>query len=140
MRTAIFKWMMLIAAAALIGIALLYIVNYFRAVSALATSDMVPFLRQSMLALWVGFCVQSGLVGILFAVAAVRPQTLSRPMLVICGLIPLLQGVLVLSFVHSFTGMLLLAFAALCVVIAALVWPPPPVKILVTPAPGAPLV
>ena len=146
LRDTSFRWCMLIGAAALLGVALYYGFGYIGLNIAVGNSGLKPFYQQTMRALWLGYCMQACLLGILFSVAAVRPHWISRPLLVICGLLPLAEGVLALSFAGSYWLMILLFCAALFILVGAALWPAPLATVVpatvtpdVTSAPGRPL-
>jgi hypothetical protein len=123
---------MLIGACALLGVALFYGFSYIGLNIAVGNSGLQPFYQQTMRALWLGYCLQASLLGLLFTVAAMRPHWISRPLLVICGLLPLAEAILAFSFTGSYWLMLLLSCAALFVLAGALLWPPPPVVVPAT--------
>jgi hypothetical protein len=127
---------MLIGAAALLGVALYYGFGYVGLNIAVGNSGLKPFYQQTMRALWLGYCLQASLLGMLFTVAALRPHWISRPLLVICGLLPLAEGILALSFAGSYWLMMMLFCAAIFVLIGALLWPNRPAA-AVTPPPAA---
>jgi len=122
-RDSAFRWCMLIGAGALLGVALYYGFGYIGLNIAVGNSGLKPFYQQTMRALWLGYCLQACLLGLLFSVAAIRPHWISRPLLVICGLLPLAEGVLALSFAGSYWLMILLFCAALFILVGAALWP-----------------
>lgn len=133
-RIATFRWCMLIGAAALLGVALYYGFGYIGLDIAVGNSGLKPFYQQTMRALWLGYCLQATLLGILFTVAAMRPHWISRPLLVICGLLPLAEGVMALSFAGSYWLMILLFCAAVFILVGSVLWPTRPL-----PASAAPM-
>jgi hypothetical protein len=141
MRATLFRYCMLASSVALISIAVYYFVGYLGVSIAVGNNGLKPYYQQSIRALWLGFCLQSLLLGVLFALSAYRPHAISRPVMVICGLLPMFEAVLLFSFTGNFLGMLLVATAALLVLFAAALWPaPPPLLPATTPlaAPAAP--
>jgi hypothetical protein len=124
-RNTSFRWCMLIGAGALLGVALYYGFGYIGLNIAVGNSGLKPFYQQTMRALWLGYCLQACLLGLLFTVAAVRPHWISRPLLVICGLLPLAEGVLALSFAGNYWLMILLFCAGLFILVGAALWPNP---------------
>jgi len=128
-RVSTFRWCMLIGAAALLGVALYYGFGYIGLDIAVGNSGLKPFYQQTMRALWLGYCLQATLLGILFTVAAIKPHWISRPLLVICGLLPLAEGVMALSFAGSYWLMILLFCAAMFILIGALLWPTRPTPV-----------
>lgn len=124
-RDTSFRWCMWVSAAALLGVALFHALTYMRMSVVIAEAAIDPFYRQTIRALWLGYCLQALLLGLLFVVAAMRPAWISKPLLVICGLLPLAEAVLAFSFTGSYTAMLLLSCAALFVLLGAALWPQP---------------
>lgn len=122
-RNSSFRTCMLIGAFALLGAAVFYGFGYIGVSSVIRTANFTPFYRESIRALWMGYCLQSALLGVLFIVAALRPQWISRPLVVICGLMPLSQAVLALSSTGNLVGMGLMFIAAIFVLIGAMLWP-----------------
>lgn len=134
-RVATFRWCMLIGAGALLGVAIYYGFGYVGLDIAVGNSGLKPFYQQTMRALWLGYCLQATLLGLLFSVAAMKPHWISRPLLVICGLLPLAEGVMALSFAGSYWLMLLLFCAAVFILVGSLLWPTRPVPVTVPPPP-----
>jgi hypothetical protein len=135
-RKSSFRWCMTIGALALLGVAVFYGFSYIGVSSVVRTANFTPFYAESIRALWIGYCLQAGLLGVLFLVAAARSHWISRPLVVICGLLPLAQAVLAFSFTRSLIAMALLSIAALFVLLGAMLWPGPPVVMTnVTPVP-----
>lgn len=122
-RDSSFRWCMLIGAGALLGVALYYGFGYVGLNIAVGNSGLKPFYQQTMRALWLGYCLQASLLGILFTIAALRPHWISKPVLVICGLLPLAEGILALSFAGSYWLMMMLFCASIFVLVGALLWP-----------------
>lgn len=126
LRNASFRWCMVIGACALLGVAVYYLVTYVGLNIAVANAGLTPFYQQMIRAMWIGYCLQASLLGVLFIVAALRPHWISRPLVVICGLLPLAEAVLAFSFTGSYWLMMLLSAAALLVLVAAMLWPTQP--------------
>ena len=93
-RVTSFRWCMVIGACALLGVAVYYLVGYVGLNIAVENAGLTVFYRQAIRALWIGYTLQASLLGLLFIVAALRPHWISRPVLVICGLLPLAEGLL----------------------------------------------
>lgn len=122
-RETSFRWCMVIGAAALLGVAIYYLVTYVGLNIAVQNAGLTVFYQQTIRAMWIGYTLQASLLGILFLVAAFRPHWISRPVLVICGLLPLAEAVLGMSFTGSYYLMMSLALAALFVLVGAALWP-----------------
>jgi hypothetical protein len=138
MRATLFRYCMLASSVALISIAVYYFFGYLGVSIAVGNNGLKPYYQQSIRALWLGFCLQSLLLGLLFALSAIRPHAISRPVMVICGLLPMFEAVLLFSFTGNFLGMLLVATAALLVLCAAALWPAAPPLLVPAMAPPAP--
>jgi hypothetical protein len=124
---------MLIGASALLGVALYYAFKFYGLNIAVTNAGLTEYYQKIIRAMWIGYCAQSGLLGLLFIVAALRPHWISRPLIVICGLVPLTEAVLGFSATGSFTLMMLLAAAAVFVLVGALLWPNRPEAPLAAP-------
>jgi hypothetical protein len=123
MRTRSFRYCMLIGAAALAGVAVYYFVTYVAVGIALSNNGIQPFYRQSIRALWLGFGCQSLLLALLYAIVAWRPHAVSREVIVICGLLQLVEAVLLFAFSGNHVAEALLAAAAVFVLIGSVLWP-----------------
>ncbi len=136
-RLTTFRVCMIIGGLALLTAAVFYGFGYIGVSSVIRTANFTTFYAESIRTFWLGYCLQSGLLGILFIVAAMRPHWISRPMVTICGLLPLAQAVLALSNTHSQLGMALMFLAAIFVLVGALLWPTAPLAVQDTaPAPA----
>ncbi|MET0292491.1 MAG: hypothetical protein ABW136_09005 [Steroidobacteraceae bacterium] len=122
-RETSFRWCMVIGAGALLGVAIYYLVTYVGLNIAVQNAGLTTFYQQTIRAMWIGYTLQASLLGVLFLVAAFRPHWISRPVLVICGLLPLAEAVLGMSYTGSYVLMLMLACAALFVLLGAALWP-----------------
>lgn len=122
-RETSFRWCMVIGAGALLGVAVYYLVTYVGLNIAVQNAGLTVFYQQTIRAMWIGYTLQASLFGMLFLVAAFRPHWISRPVLVICGLLPLAEAVLGMSYTGSYWLMLMLFCAAIFVLVGALLWP-----------------
>lgn len=123
MRSTLFRYSMLIGAFALLGVAAFYFATYLGLSIAVRNSGLTAFYRQTILAMWLAFCLQACLLGALYALVAFKPRAISRPVIVICGLLPMVEAAMMLSYTGSLVAMTLLAVAALFVLLGALLWP-----------------
>lgn len=123
MRSTGFRYSMLIGAFALLGVAAYYLASYVGLSIALRNSSLEPFYKQTIQAMWLGFCLQACLLGALYCLVAFRPHAISRPVVVICGLLPMVEAVLTFSYTDNFVAMILLTIAALFVLLGSLLWP-----------------
>ena len=138
MRTSTFKFCMTFAAVTLIGVALFYFVSYLGVKIAIGNSGLKPFYQQTVSALWLTYGSQSLLIGILYAIVAWHPHSVSREVIVILGLVQLVEAVLLLTFAGSLVAAVLLSIAALFVLVGALIWPREAEAAIDYPEPAAP--
>ncbi len=147
MREKSFRYCMLIGAAALLAVSLYYFIRYGVVLNvALANSTITPALQASIRALWLAFACQALLVGALYALVAFRPQSVSREVIVIFGLLQLVEAVLLFHFAGVLWMATLLVVVSACVMVGAVLWPsalPPEADVpsapaAVTPAPEEP--
>ena len=124
MKATGFRYCMLIGALALLGIAIFYFSSYVVVLKiALANSGVQPFVQESVRALWLSFAFQGLLIGLLYALVAYQPHTVTREVIVILGLMQLVESILMFVFAGSRTVAFLLILAALFVLLGSLLWP-----------------
>jgi len=124
MKISLYRYSMLIAAFALLALSVFYFVTYAGIVAAVSRSfDMSLFHRNSIRGLWLTFASQSLLFSLLYFLVASRPRSVSREVIVICGLLQLVASILILWFSGSTLVVYLLAGAALFVLIGSVLWP-----------------
>lgn len=124
MKIALYRYSMLIAAFALLALAIFFFVTYAGVVGAVSKSfDMGPFYRNSIRGLWLAFAGQSLLFALLYFLVASKPRSVSREVIVICGLLQLVASIMIFFFTGSTTSVNLLAVAALFVLIGSVLWP-----------------
>ncbi len=124
MKITLYRYCMLISAFALLALAIFYFFTYAGVVRAVSEShDLSPFHRDSIRGLWLTFASQSLLFALLYFLVASKPRSVSREVIVICGLLQLVAAILIFYFVRSTTAMYLLAIAALFVLIGSALWP-----------------
>lgn len=124
MKITLYRYCMLIAAFALLAVAVFYFLTYAGVVAAVTRSlDMAPFYRNSIRGLWLTFASQSLLFALLYFLVASRPRSVSREVIVLCGLLQLVAAILIFYFARSTTAMYLLALAAVFVLIGSMLWP-----------------
>jgi len=125
MKIKIFQWCLYVAAGCLAVAGIFELLSYVTASIALSSSSLQPDLQQSFRALWLGSALQSLLLAAIFALAGWRPGWVSRPVVVLCGLLPIASSALFFSLVGSGWGQMLSALAAAAVLLGALLWPRP---------------
>jgi hypothetical protein len=124
MKITLYRYSMLIAAFALLALAIFYFVTYAGVVGAVGDSNVIsPFYRNSIQGLWLTFASQSLLFALLYFLVASKPRSVSREVIVICGLLQLVAAILIFYFARSTTAMYLLAVAALFVLAGSVLWP-----------------
>lgn len=138
-RYRIFRFCMLVGAAALLAVTLYYCATYALTLdAALGNSSLRPELQASIRALWLAFAFQALLIGLLYALVAFRPPAISREVIVLLGLLQLLEAVLLFLFSGTLWMALLLVAAAAFVLAGAMLWPsqwPPPAAAVAPPPP-----
>jgi len=124
MKITLYRYSMLIAAFALLALSVFYFITYAGIVAAVGKSyEMSLFHRSSIQGLWLTFASQSLLFALLYFLVAARPRSVSREVIVICGLLQLIASILIFSFTGSTLAVYLLAGAALFVLIGSVLWP-----------------
>jgi len=93
----------------------LHALGYRPVTAQLATSGMQAPWQAGIKGLWLIFSLHLVIVGALFLVACVRPGSVSKTVLVIAGLVPVGDTVMLYSFVGLFIGTVALAIAAVLV-------------------------
>lgn len=139
----VFRGSMLGAAIVIAGVAVYFLSSYFLATIALGNSGLKPFYQDASRAMWLGFCLQLAIIGIVFLVAAMRPSLVGRGMVMVLALLPLASTVLLFWFAASRAGAIFLGIGGLLTLLAALTWPkrmpPEPERYVSGRAPGSPL-
>jgi hypothetical protein len=75
--------------------------------------------REGLRGIWVVHSVNLLIVGTMLAYAALRPHAFTGPVLVLCGLFPAIDALLLIAFVGGFFANALLGLAAVLVFGAA---------------------
>jgi hypothetical protein len=114
------------ASAAILLVALLHAGGYFFASMATEYSGVKSEYHAVFRGLRLGFALQSAIVAVVLAIAALRPPAVSRPVIVLCGLLPLVGTAMVAWSTSSLVASVLLAVTALLIVAGALLRPPEP--------------
>jgi hypothetical protein len=124
MKISLYRYSMLIAAFALLALSIFYFVTYAGIVAAVSKSnEMSTFYRNSIQGLWLTFASQALLFALLYFLVAARPSSVSREVIVICGLLQLVASVMIFLFSGSMLVVYLLAGAAVFVLIGSVLWP-----------------
>ena len=111
------------AAGCLLVIALLHASGYFFAKVATEYSGVKSEYHAVFRGLRLGSAVQALIVAVILGLAAVRPNAVSSPVIVLCGLLPLVGTAMVAWSTSNAVGSILLAVTALLVVAGALLRP-----------------
>lgn len=124
MKTAGFRYCMLIGATAMLIVAVYYFFNYFFRLSvALDNNHLEAFLDQSIRAQWLAFACQALLIALLYVLVAFRPHAVTREVIVLLGLLQLAECGLLFVFANSTVAAWLLIVAAVLVLIGSTLWP-----------------
>lgn len=110
----IFRWCMVGAALIITGVAL-----YFLALYVGASMGLGAIAR----AMWIAHCSQLGLLAAVLFYAAAHPRGISRQIVTVLALMPMLSTVMLFWFAASRAGGLALGIAAALMLIAAFTWP-----------------
>ena len=111
------------AAGCLLVIALLHASGYFFAKVATEYSGVKSEYHAVFRGLRLGSAVQALIVAVILAIAALRPKAVSSPVIVLCGLLPLVGTAMVAWSTANTVGSVLLAATSLLVVAGALLRP-----------------
>ena len=111
------------AAGCLLVIALLHASGYFFAKVPTEYSGVKSEYHAVFRGLRLGSAVQALIVAVILGLAAVRPNAVSSPVIVLCGLLPLVGTAMVAWSTSNAVGSILLAVTALLVVAGALLRP-----------------
>src|SRR4051812_6070358 len=141
MRFASFSYCMMISAIALGAVSIYFFIKYWELHIALNNSGMQPDLQHWIRALWLAFASQGLLIALLYGIVANRPHSVSRPVIVLLGLLHLVESILQFGFSGSKVVAALLIITALFVLIGSVLWPKQVVEdpAPATAAPSAPL-
>ena len=108
------KWSLVGAALIIGGVALYFLALY------LAASTALGAIARAM---WIAYCTQLGLLAAVLLYAAAHPHGISRQIVVVLALMPMLSTVMVFWFAASRTGGISLGIAAVLMLVAAITWP-----------------
>lgn len=125
-RDRVAYYLLLTAGVCLLVVAVFHFAGYAAASLAVANSGLTPFFKQSFRALWLGFSFQSLLVAGIVLLAAFRPRAISKPVVMIGGLLQILDAALFFWYLESTVVPVILALAALCIVIGVAITPDKP--------------
>lgn len=114
---------LVLAALLLLAVAVFHFTGYFTASLAAQNSGLSPWFQQAFRALWLGFSLQGVVLGLVVLLAALRPRWVSPPVAVICGLLPVVNGILLFHFLASALGTSVLILTALLLVTGAALRP-----------------
>jgi hypothetical protein len=117
--TKVSRWLLFGGAIVLFVVTLYHAAGYISASIAVNNSGLSPDLKQAFRALWLGMSLQALITALVVLIAAFRPWSVSRPVLLICALLPGLSAALLFSFRGNLVGASLLALGALLVIAGA---------------------
>ncbi len=96
------------------GVAAYFLVQYLAVSTALGATAR---------AMWLAHCAQLGLLAAVLLYAAAHPHGISRQIVTVLALMPMLGTVMLFWFAASRAGALALGVAAALMLVAALTWP-----------------
>lgn len=134
-RSKLARLLLLGGALLLLAVTVLHSAGYVTAAIALANSSLAPDLKAAFKGLWLGFSLQGLVTALVVGVAAVWPRSVSSAVLLICALLPTLNAALLINFLGSFWGGLVLALGALLVLAGTALRPGPSTSIEPPPKP-----
>ncbi len=123
MKQSSFRFCMLVGAITLGIVAAYYFANYFVISIALGNNGLKPELREPIEALWLAFACHGLLIALLYLLAAFRPHTVSREVILILGMLQLVEAGLLFAFNGTLVAAVLLTIAAAFVLFGAMLWP-----------------
>jgi len=109
------RWAFGGAGAVMVVTAGIHGLGYREVTAQLATSSLEAPWQTGIEGLWLIFSLHVVIVGALFLVASVRPPSVSTTVLVVAGLVPAADTVMLYAFVGMFVGTVALAIAAVLV-------------------------
>ncbi|MGE3666952.1 MAG: hypothetical protein AB7G51_10070 [Steroidobacteraceae bacterium] len=110
----IFKWCLVGAALVIGGVAMYFLALYLAASTALGATAR---------AMWIAYCAQLGLLAAVLLYAAANPRGISRQVVVVLALMPMLGTMLLFWFAASRAGGYALGVAAALMLVAVITWP-----------------
>jgi hypothetical protein len=119
------RWAIGAAGVILVGTACLHAIGYRPLIEQLVASRIHPPWLAGVKGLWLVFSFHLIILGALFLAAAIRPSWVAKPVLLIAGLVPATDTVVLFAFVGVFVGTVLLGLAALLVYVGVTLWPSP---------------
>jgi hypothetical protein len=127
---------------ALLIVAIYHAAGYVTTSIAVGNSGLSVELRDQFKALWLGFSLQALITALVVFAGALRPQSISAAVLLICALLPGLNAAVLFRYVGSTFGPILLLLST-CLVIAGAALrprtaPAPAVQAPPAPAPETP--
>ncbi len=114
-RSKLARFLLLGGALLLFAVTVLHSAGYVTTSIAVANSGLAPELKAAFKALWLGFSLQALVTALVVGVAAIWPRSVSSAVLLICALLPTLNAALLINFLGSFWGGLILALGAVLV-------------------------
>lgn len=133
MRVASFRYCMMVSATALGAVSVYFFLKYWELHIALNNSGIQPDLQHWIRALWLAFASQGLLIALLYALVASKPHSVSRPVIVLLGLLHLIESILQFGFSGSKLVAALLIITAVFVLLGSMLWPK---EVVETPAPA----
>jgi hypothetical protein len=107
------------AALILVAIAVLHATGYFQVRELVAQPSIPEPWREGIRAVWLAYAAHLFLIAGILAYATARPRAVPGPVLVMCGLVPAIDALLLLTFIGGYLGNGLLGLSAVMVLGAA---------------------
>jgi hypothetical protein len=114
-RMKLSRWMSGAAGIIMIAMAALHAIGYKPLAEQLGSSGIQSAWLGGVKGLWLVFSFHLVILGVLFVAAALAPGWISKPILIIAGLAPAVDTVVLLVFVGIFVGTVSLGLAALLI-------------------------
>ena len=93
-----------------------------KTLAAVAASDLEPFYRGSLKALWLIDSATLLTLAVVFAAVAARTKLVSRPVILLLAIIPAATAFFLYKFIGNFLPAHMLLGAAVAAVVAGLAW------------------
>ena len=93
-----------------------------KTLAAVAASDLEPFYRGSLKALWLIDSATLLTLALVFAAVAARPRLVSRPVILLLAIIPAATAFFLYKFIGNFLPAHMLLGAAVGAAVAGLAW------------------
>lgn len=97
--------------------------GFDRMSAGVAKSDLNPFLGRGIKVLWLQDSTIAIILAIVFAVVAIRPAAVSKPVIVLLALVPVITAALTYHFIGNFFGGHIFLVAGVAAILGGLLYP-----------------